>query len=919
MSNQQPHLVIIDGFSFLFRAYHAVRPLTRSDGLHTNALFGFSQMLIKVIGDLQPDLCAVALDSIKPTFRKEMYPDYKAHRPPMDPEMAEQLPYFERLIDAFGIQGVRVEGVEADDIIATMATNYRDDMKITIVSSDKDLMQLLGGSVSMLDTMKSRTFGPEQVVEKFGVGPDKVIEVQALIGDSSDNIPGVRGVGPKTAAQLIQQFGSIDAMYDNLDEVVRDKLRVSLAESEDDARISKELVTLKVDVNIEVSKDLLKLSPTLEKAQKFLDELEFNTLSKRLSSANSKLTHLNGDMSKTPDIPPEAKKEAVRKDYETITTKEQLAKWLKRLKADGQFSIDTETNSLNAKSASLVGISLAATNGDACYIPLTHGLENTDLLSDAAPEQLDKAYVVNELTPLVSDNLLTKVGQNIKYDLLVLEKEALVFENIDDTMLMSFCLDGGKHGHGMDDLALRHLNHECIPFKEVCGVGKSQITFDQVPLDQATPYAAEDAEITQRLYDLFKERLNAKGKESLRKLYEEVERPLVQTLVNMESCGILIDRGQLEKISLEFFEEIQKLEKSIHDKVGKAFNVNSPKQLSEILFNEMGLTVKGKKPKSTNVAVMEQLADEGHDVAADILQFRQLSKLRSTYCEALVKQINPETGRVHTSYNQAGAATGRFSSSDPNLQNIPIRTENGRRIRHCFIAKPGHVLMAADYSQIELRLLAHASGSKPLQAAFNAGKDIHTHTAHQIFDVPEAEVTSDHRRIAKSINFGLVYGMGAVSLSKQIGVSRHEAMDYIERYFERYDGIRDYMDQNKAFAHEHGYVETLYGRRVHLPDINSSHQGLKAGAERAAINAPLQGSNADIMKMVMPKIETALKDAGLEAKMLLQVHDELVFEVPESEVETTATLVKEQMESIVSLSVPLKVETGTGKNWEDAH
>lgn len=902
------HLVIIDGFSFLFRAYHAVRPLNRkSDGLQTNALFGFAQMLVKVTQDLKPDFYTVALDSEGKTFRHELYEAYKANRGPMDEEMAEQMPYFQPLINSFGVHSLSIPGIEADDIIASLVAKYKDEYKITIVSSDKDLMQLLGGNVTMLDTMKNKVMDENAVAEKFGVTPDKVIEVQSLIGDSSDNIPGVPSVGPKTAAELIHQFGSLDGIYAHLEEVKRDKLREKLAEHKENAFLSHELVTLKQDVALPCPLEELAFDPDLTCARDFLLELEFNRLADRIAPPSEE----EKVVAEAPQAP---------KGYSCITTRNELNKWLSKIRQAKTFAIDTETTGLDAMQAELVGISLSAEAGVACYIPVKYTPAGSDALfetSDDTVAILDKKVVLDALKPILEDERFTKVGQNIKYDMIIFSNENIVLRGIEDTMLMSFCLDAGKNRHNMDDLARIHLNHTCIPFKEVCGTGQKQITFDQAPLDKATTYAAEDADITYQLYTLFKKRLDETP--SVAKVYSEIERPLVPILVEMERTGVRVDRASLEKLSLEFFERLQGHEKTIYQLSGETFNISSPKQLGEVLFDKMGLLVDGKKKKSTNVDVMEKLAEQGEEIATEILKYRHLSKLRSTYTEALTQQINPKTKRIHTSYNQVGAATGRFSSSDPNLQNIPVRSEDGRKIRHAFVPEDGWVFVGADYSQIELRLLAHVAGIQALQTAFKEDRDIHAFTAHQIFNVPLEEVTKEQRSASKAINFGIVYGMGAVALGKQIGVSRKEAAEYIEKYYARYEGLKAYMDNTIAFAREHGFVETMYGRRIHTPSINDNNPMAKAGAERAAINAPLQGANADIIKMVMPKIVAKLTEAGLKTRMLMQVHDELVFEVPQSELEKAQAIIREQMEMVVLLSVPLKVGMAVGNNWEDAH
>ncbi len=916
MSDTRKHLVVIDGLSFFFRAYHAVRPLSRSDGLPTNALYGFCQMLIKVVKDLQPDACAVALDPKTKNFRYDIYPEYKANRSEIDEEMKQQIPYFEPLIDAFGIPGIRVEGVEADDIIATMAQVYPSKgYKMTIVSSDKDLMQLINTHVSMLDTMKNKHIQHNEVVEKFGVEPKGVIDVQALTGDASDNIPGVPSVGPKTAAQLMEQFGTLENLYHNLDQVKRDKLRDKLIKNKEKAFLSKQLVTLKTNVKLGVTEQALSFHPDLTCAQKFLQNMEFNSLASRLlTDAKINGQHTQKISAKITPV------KMTTKSYECVTTSKTLQKWIQKLKTCKQFALDTETTSLDVMRADLVGVSLCIKEGEACYIPVSHKKQNDDLFVENTKqiEQLPKTEVVKALKPILANKNIIKVGQNIKYDMSILYKEGLKIKGFDDTMLMSFVLDAGRHQHNMDALAKKHLNIQPISYKEVAGVGKNQVTFDYVPLDKATDYAAEDADITKCLYTLLNNRLNERGMEKVKTLYTTIEKPLVPVLANMEKRGVLVDRSQLSKLSQEFEKQIKTHEAKIFELSGERFNVASPKQMAEMLFDKMKLTTK-KKGRSTNVEVLELLAADGHKIATEILSFRQLSKLKSTYTDALLQQINPQTGRVHTSYNQAGAATGRFSSSDPNLQNIPIRTENGRKIRHAFIAKPGCVLLAADYSQIELRLLAHFSQSPALLAAFREGQDIHIHTAHQIFHVPHANVTTDQRRVAKMINFGIVYGMGAVSLAKQTGLTRQEATNHIAQYFERYAGVKEYMEANKQLAKEKGYVETLMGRRIHLPDIDSNHGGFRSQAERAAINAPLQGSNADIIKKVMPEIENTLAAKGLKTQMLMQVHDELVFEVPETEIKKASQIIRDLMESTVALSVPLKVGIGTGKNWEEAH
>lgn len=899
-------LVIIDGLSFFFRAYHGVRPLTRADGLNTNALYGFAQMLIKVVRDLKPDLCCVALDS--PTnFRYDIYPDYKANRKELDPEMAEQFPYFEPLIAAFGIPSLRVDGVEADDIIATLATTHRQAFEVTIVSSDKDLLQLLGDGVTMLDTMKNKVFDVAEVHEKFGVTPDKVIDVQALIGDSSDNIPGVPSVGPKTAAKLMADYGSLDGIYANLEHIKQEKLREALKTHKDKAYLSKQLVTLKCDVPLngnDIDHKLL-FNPTADKAREFLLEMEFKSLAARLTDDH--MTH-----GKAPATLNSTTFNCAT--AETVNTPAQLAAWLEKLKTADIFAFDTETTSIDALTANLVGISLAV-DGAACYIPLGH---TGDLF--AAPQQLPKSDVLEALKPFFRTPTTRKVAHNLKYDLLVLQKEGVEIQGADDTMLMSFCLYGGLHNHGLDGLAKRYLDYDTIPFKEICGTGKNQITFDKTDLEKATQYAAEDAAIALKLYRLFHTELTAaKGPKSL---YETIELPLVPVVAAMEKRGVAVNKAELQTLSAQFAKRMATHEKAVFALAGEEFNLNSPKQMGEVLFGKMGIE-SGKKTKtgfSTDEETLSKLADQGHAIASEILAYRGLTKLKSTYTDALQQQIAAD-GRVHTSYNQTGAATGRFSSSDPNLQNIPIRSEDGRKLRHAFIAAKNHMLVSADYSQIELRLLAHMANVKSLVLAFNNGGDIHAHTASEIFDTPLDDVTSDQRSAAKTINFGIVYGMGPFALAKNLGIDTKTAKDYIENYFARYDGIKQFMDKTIEFAKHHGYVETLYGRRVHVPNINDKNRMMAAGAERAAINAPLQGSNADIIKIAMKQLEDTLtgEKATLGAKMLMQVHDELIFEVPEPHLEEAKRTILNIMENVVKLQVPLKVGIGAALTWEDAH
>lgn len=889
----------------MFRAYYAVRPLTRKDGLHTNALYGFTQMLLKIISDIQPDMCCVALDS-SPTFRHDLYPDYKGHRKEPDEEMLEQLPLLQPMIEAFGIPALKVEGFEADDIIATLATQYKDSHEVMILSSDKDLMQLLDENVKLIDTMKDKTVGVEGSMEKFGVTPDKVIEVQSLIGDTSDNIPGVKGIGPKTAAQLIDAYGDLDGLYANIEDIKKPKQKENLIACKELAYISKQLVTLKTDVPVETTVESLHFSPTASNAVAFLQDMEFSRLTER---AGKIFGSFDKETTEVSTSVPEPKQETI---YETVDTPEALAKWVSAIQKAGVVAVDTETTGLNPHLAELVGISLSVEEYKACYIPLLH---KGDMLS-GTPKQLETSYVLETLKSIFLDENIRKIGQNIKYDLHIFAHAGAELKGVEDTMVMSGCLDAGLNQHNMDTLAEVHLNHKTISFKEVAGTGKNQITFDYVNIESATKYAAEDADITLRLYNVFKKRIDQPENASVKKLYEDIERPLIPVLQRMEMAGIKVCKNGLMKLGEDFETRMAAHQAKIYALAGQEFNINSPKQLGEILFDKLELP--SNKKRSTKASELEKLAED-YEICKEIMAYRGLAKLQGTYVEGLMEQINPKTGRVHTSYNQVGAGTGRFSSSDPNLQNIPSRSEDGRKIRHQFVASEGCKILCADYSQIELRLLAHLSGSEGLVKAFKEGHDIHAFTAAQIFDVALEDIKPNQRSAAKAINFGLVYGMGKYSLAKHIGVSNTEAEQYMKSYFERYAGVRRYLEGFKEYAHEHGYIETMFGRRVHFPNINSKQGMMRAGSERAAINAPLQGANADIIKLVMPKIEQALLEGGYKAKMLLQVHDELVFDVPEEELKAVTTLVTDMMAHVVTLDVPLDVGADVADNWEEAH
>ncbi len=941
--NQKHRIYLVDGSGYIFRAYFAMirggRPISRSDGTPTGAVLGFSNMLFKLIQDTHHDgrvsHLAVIFDTSRKTFRSDIYPDYKINRQAPPEDLVPQFPLVREATRAFNIPAIEKNGYEADDIIATYAAQARArGMECVIVSSDKDLMQLVGGDVMMLDPMRNQMIGEAEVIEKFGVPPEKVIDVQALAGDSIDNVPGVPGIGIKTAAQLINEYGDLDTLLARAAEIPQKGRREKLLEHADKALISRQLVTLKDDIELDI--DILDLNvrmPDAADLMAFLQENEFKQLTGRVmefygGGFRADVAALD-ETAEAASVP-----EVTSVNYSTIFDLDALNAWIAEAERVGHVAIDTETTSLNAMQASLVGISLAIYPGNACYIPVGHvsakaqgGFDfdgaNDPQSADASLPQLPKAAVIAALKPLLEDPGVLKIGQNIKYDQLILGKEGINLGPVDDTMQLSYCQAAGLNGHGMDELSVLHLGITPVPFKEVAGTGKAQVTFDEVPIDKATHYAAEDADITLRLHQILKRQLVAKKAVTL---YETIERPLIPVIADMERAGIKVDAKLLSALSLDFGLRMEALVKEIHALAGEEFNVGSPKQLGEILFDKMKLPG-GKKGKTgaytTDVGVLEGLAADGVELAERILDWRQLAKLKSTYTDALQSQINPETGRIHTSFSLAAASTGRLASTEPNVQNIPIRTEEGRKLREAFIAEPGHKLISADYSQIELRILAHIADIASLKEAFAEGLDIHAKTASQVFGIPIEGMDPMMRRRAKAINFGIIYGISAFGLARQLGISRTEAQDYIDRYFVQYPGIRDYMERTKKFCHEHGYVETLFGRRVHLPGINDKNGARRSFSERAAINAPIQGSAADIIKRAMIRIPGVLADAGLDARMLLQVHDELIFEAPEAEVEQTARAVRAVMEKAalprLSLSVPLTVEAGVGDNWNEAH
>ncbi len=968
------HLFLVDGSAYIFRAYHALPPLTRkSDGLPVGAVAGFCNMLWKLLQEARdtsvgvvPSHFAVIFDYSSKTFRNEIYPEYKANRDAPPEDLRPQFGLIREATRAFNVPCIETEGYEADDLIATYSKQASDlGADVTIISSDKDLMQLLGPRVQMYDSMKDKQIRVPEVIEKFGVEPEKMIDLQALAGDSTDNIPGVPGIGPKTAAQLLGEFGDLETLLERASEIKQNKRRENLIEFADLARISKKLVTLVTDMPIDVPLDQFTLEPTDgPKLIAFLKAMDFNSLTRKVAAATEAEAALieaanitsqiwedmrgpdSDGISNTSEEVGEAaatlegvwtpqnladKKAAHNAsavfdsdNYDCIRTENALNKWIEDIYQAGIVAVDTETNSLDPMQAELVGVSLCTQEGKACYIPINHKEGADDLLGGGrAPDQLDEAQALSLLKPMLEDPSILKIGQNMKYDWLVFKEHGVDVSPSDDTMLLSYVLDAGRGNHGMDELSKRWLGHECISYKSLTGTGKSKITFDQVEIEKATRYAAEDADVTLRLWQVLKPRLAA---EKMASVYERLERPLIDVIARMEQRGISVDRQILSRLSGELAQAAAGLEHEIYQMAGENFNIGSPKQLGEILFGKLGLPGASKTKTgqwSTSAQVLEDLAAAGHDLPRKIVGWRQLTKLKSTYTDALPGYINHNTKRVHTSYAMASTSTGRLSSSEPNLQNIPIRTEEGRKIRTAFVAENGNKLVSADYSQIELRVLAHIADIPQLRQAFADGLDIHAITASEMFDTPVEGMDPMVRRRAKAINFGIIYGISAFGLANQLGIDRSEASDYIKKYFERFPGIKDYMEETKSFCRENGYVETVFGRRAHYPEIKSANAQMRAFNERAAINAPIQGSAADIIRRAMVRMEGALEDAGLGARMLLQVHDELIFEVDENEVETTIPLIKKVMIDApfpaLQLKVPLQVDAQAADNWDEAH
>ncbi|MEM9619919.1 MAG: DNA polymerase I [Pseudomonadota bacterium] len=920
-SKEPVRLYLVDGSAYIFRAYHALPPLTRkSDGLPVGAVSGFCNMLYKLLTDMadehDPTHFAVIFDYSSKTFRNEIYPEYKANRPEPPEDLRPQFSLVRDATRAFNVPCIEMDGYEADDLIATYARNVEAaGGEVVIISSDKDLMQLVTDNVTMLDTMKNKKVGREEVIEKFGLGPEHVIDIQALAGDSTDNVPGVPGIGVKTAAQLIEEYGDLETLLDRAEEIKQKKRRENLIEFADQARVSKELVTLKIDAPItDKVEDFSIRAIDRDKLLAFLNEMEFTTLTRRVSA------DLGGDENTSAVSPGAPPKTA---NYETVFDEARLKAWIAKAYERGVIAVDTETDSLNAMRANLVGVCLSATPGEACYIPLGHGGDGLALDDEDVGKQIKLEKAIKLLKPMLEDASVMKVGQNLKYDAVVLSRYGVSIAPYDDTMLISYALDCGKGGNGMDELAKRHLDYDTIKFSDVAGTGKKAKTFDQIPIKEAAKYAAEDADITLRLYEILKPRLAAEGKATV---YETLERPLAPVITGMEREGVKIDPGVLSRLSGDFAQRMAASEAQAYKLAGEEFNLGSPKQISEILFGKLGLPGGRKTAKgawSTKADILEELAVEGHDLPRVILDWRSLSKLKSTYTDSLPGEINKETGRVHTSYALASTTTGRLSSNDPNLQNIPIRTEDGRKIRTAFVPEKGNVLISADYSQIELRLVAHIADLKSMKQAFADGVDIHAMTASEMFNEPVEGMDPMIRRRAKAINFGIIYGISAFGLANQLGISRSEAKDYIDSYFKKFPGIRQYMDDTIASAKANSFVETIFGRRTYVGGINDKNPAMRGYSERQAINAPIQGAAADVIRRAMIRMPDALKKAKLKACMLLQVHDELIFECPKAEADKTCSTVSKVMvgapSPAVQLSVPLVVDARAGQNWDEAH
>ena len=888
-------LYLIDGSSYIFRAFFGVRQqLSTSKGFPTNALYGFINMLQKVIREEKPDYLVVAFDSPDKTFRHKIYPNYKANRDAPPEELSRQFPYFEPLVKAYGLSSIRRPGFEADDIIGTLAKKGKQKgLEIVIVSGDKDMMQLISPHIYMLDTMKNKKFMDKEVVEKFGVQADKVVEVMGLMGDSSDHIPGVTGVGPKTAAELIRKFGSIEALYKRIDEVEKKNVKEKLERDKENAFMSRELVCIDTAMDLEFNSDLMKLGKVdSAKLKKMFEEFEFVSFLEGMQDGTANALKID------------------RSEYKTILTEKSFNDLIESLAKKKSFAFDVETTSKRPVWARLVGISFSFEDGNAFYLPLAHRYLGV-------PEQLEFKAVCEKLKPILEDKSIKKCGHNIKYDLIVMSNEGIALDGVDfDTMIASYLLNPSSRGHGLDALTMEYFGHKNLTYKEMTGTGSKEIGFDEVEVDRATEYAAEDSDMTWRL----KGKLQPQLKDSTLKLYKEIELPLLEVLAEIELNGVYVDRKHLKELSSKIDKQLLHLEKDIYVLADEEFNINSPKQLSVILFEKLKLPVvkKTKTGYSTDVSVLEQLAVE-HKLPEQVLSYRQLAKLKSTYVDALPGEIFKNTGRVHTSFNQTVAATGRLSSSNPNLQNIPIRSDMGKEIRKAFTAEGDNMLLSADYSQIELRILAHLSKDKALKNAFDKGEDVHARTAADIFGSSLDQVDENSRRMAKAVNFGIIYGLSAFGLSRQLKISRKDAQDFIDQYFSLYSNVKDFMDNTIAEARECGYTLTMFNRRRYLPDLKSDNRQVRESAERIAINSPIQGSAADLIKVAMIRLSRNLKKIKLNSKMILQVHDELLFECPVQEKKEIESLVRKEMEGACTLSVPLVVDIGWGKNWNEAH
>jgi DNA polymerase-1 len=931
MKNQKQHICLVDGSTYIFRAYHALPPLTRkSDGFPVGAISGFCNMLDKLVREEKEKKgithLLVVFDASGKTFRNDIYPEYKANRSEAPEDLIPQFPVIRKATSAFNIPFVEQLGYEADDLIASYAEEaQKNNMKVTIVSSDKDLMQLVSDNVSMLDTMKGRVFKKEDVFDKFGVYPEKVIDVQSLAGDSVDNIPGIPGIGIKTAALLINEYGDLDGLFKNSEKIKQKKRRENIIEFENQAYISKKLVTLKNDVPLPIPiKDTSLKEIDAEKLISFLKEMEFKTLTEK----KSKQLNIDSDKIKASDQVERFEKEIIdspkdieeintkfdRENYQIIQSLDELTKWKLKAENIGYVAFDTETNSLDAVQADMVGFSLCTSENDACYVPLLH--EEND-------KQIDFDQAIDILKSILEDNGIKKILHNMKFDALVVDKYDINIKNYDDTMLMSYSIGSGGIRHKLDTLIKYYFDHDAISFKDLTGSGKDKKTFQELTIQEAGKYAAEDADMTLRLWKIFK---SSMVQDKQVKIYEIIEKPLAQVIMNMEKHGISIDVNKLKELSDNFEEKLNKLEKSCYKLIGEEINLGSPKQVGEILFDKLALPG-GKKTStgswSTNAETLENLANEGYDFPKILLEWRALSKLKTTYTDTLPNYLNTKTNRIHSSFAMATTSTGRLASSDPNLQNIPIRSDDGRMIRKAFIPEKGNVLISSDYSQIELRLIAHIADEKNLINAFLDEIDIHSSTASEVFNVPLNDMTPDIRRNAKAINFGIIYGISAFGLAKQLNISRTEASEFIKAYFNKYPSIRDYMDETKKFANENGFVKTLLGRKCLVEDINSKNAATRSFMERAAINAPIQGSAADIIKRAMIILGNHKKLIKLETKMLLQVHDELIFEAKKENCEESMRIIKKEMESanlpILNLNVPLIADTNFGNNWDEAH